>query len=163
MNIEKLPVHFFVKPEFFVEAYSMKTPEEQESAYKQSLLDTLKYMQVVAFDRINDPNNKSNQSYAFQKFLGNLDLIQGFFTNQVPNTTMASLVDANKKAFITAIHSGTEFKPILWNRALETDVRNLPPKYRNTPTVPAPQYRGASKFYGDDSPLTDKIALDDKR
>lgn len=160
MAITKLLLEMFIKPEFLAEAYSMVTPEEQESAYKQSLLDTLRFMQAAAFKIQSNPADKLNLSYAFQKYLANLDLIQKFFETQVKNPTMASLVDANKKAFITAVHSGAEFKPILWSRSLETDTAKLPPKYHNTASVPAPQYKGASKFYGDDSPLTDKIALD---
>lgn len=161
--ITKLPLDVFIRPEFLPEAYSMQTPEEQESAYKQSLLDTLRYMQAVAFKVMAMPGDKSNLSFAFQKYLANLDLIQKFFETAVNNPTLASLVDANKKAFVTAVNSGTEFKPILWNRNLDVEIAKLPPKYMNTASVPAPQYRGGSKFYGDDSPLTDKIALDTSR
>ena len=159
MTTTKLSLDFFIKSDYLMEAFPMRTPEEQTTAFKQSLLDTLRYMQAIAYKAYSNPEDKQNISFAMQKYLGNLDMIQNFFESQVPNPTLVELIQANKKAFITAINKHVEFKPIYWNKNLEVGTEQLPPRYMNTATVPAPQYKGGSAFYPTHAPLTNKIEL----
>jgi hypothetical protein len=158
MAITKLLLAAFVRPELLAEAFALRTPEEQVSAYKQSLLDTLRFMQGTAYKILTNPADKANLSYAFQKYLHNLDLIQKYFES-ISDDTMVELIKANKTSFVSAVNRRILFKPIIWSRNLEVETDKLPPKFLNPEGMPAQQYRGASTFYAPDAPLTDKIAL----
>ena len=164
MTTQKLLLEDFIRPEYLLdEAYSMLNIQQSADAYKQSLLDTLRHLQGIAFMMLQNPNDRSNQSTAFQKYLANLDLIKKFFEEQSPDPTLVELINTNQSAATAAINQGSEFKPLVWNKALEVESAKLPPKYTNVGSAPAPQYKGASAFYSSDAPLTDKIALDTSR
>ena len=159
MAITKLSLEEFINPEALSEAFSMKTPEEQTAAYKQSLLDTLRFMQGTAYKILANPEDKANLSFAYQKYLHNLDLIEKYFES-VNNPTMVELIKANKTSFVSSVNNRVLFKPVLWSKNLEVETDKLPPRFLKPEGVPASQYRGGSPFYSVDAPLTDKIALE---
>ena len=148
MARKKLDLFRFVKlASLIFEARDLSTVANAEKAYKDELLDKLRYMQALSQESAKVPQggDKSRYSAAMNELLMNLDFMEQFFTSrntQFPmsgyseapgGTTMISAVDIikrNKQAFIQAMTNGTEFVPAVWSKALETKAGSvLPPKY----------------------------------
>lgn len=161
MKPEKLELAYFVNSLHLVETFAMTSPEESDSAYKQSLLDTLRYLQALSQKLLIRSDLKSDILAAMHKWLSNLDLIETYFKER-NNTDLVDLIKRNKAAVVIDINSGNEFTPEVWESYLNVATEKLPPKYFNISGMISnkPQYRGASAFYSNDTPLTNKIELE---
>lgn len=180
----KLPLKLFVSEELLNEDNTLSMPSYNEagSAYKNELLEKLKYMQAFSQTFMTNPNaNRGVASAKIQEFLSKLDVMEQYFNahkttfpmagyedkEQVPGTapttiSAAEIVQKNKIAFLSAVNNKQEFVPLVWSKALETPqgTKLAPKYYGNTPTIPAQQRPGAMPVYANNAPFDKPIALD---
>ncbi len=180
----KLTLEEFVKPELINEVFSMDV-QNQDAVKTRLFGDLLKYMQ--AFSQLAAKGNLdvASKSAGLQDFITRLSDFESYFQARGTKLTMSGFdseplapgiqptqllafdaVENNKKAFLTAIASGTEFVPIVWSKALMTQPgQALAPIYYkplyNTAAKPVLGSAPGSKFNNvADTSAPDKIALD---
>ena len=181
----KLPLKVFICVDVLNEegVLSMPSYNEADSAYKNELLEKLKYMQAFSQTFMTNPNaNKEIAAAKIQEFLSKLDVMEQYFNahkttfpmagyedkEQLPGTvpttiSAAEIVQKNKNAFLLAINNKQEFVPLVWSKALETPqgTKLAPKYYGNTPTIPAQQRKtSAMPVYANTAPFDKPIALD---